>query len=257
MAAEMKSCPDGILPILTSDTEAHSPCESPSPTSALHLLSNGNNLIIPFVRCFLVGVFLSAQINHNRESSFVFFITSSDNGNTAGQVKLTIGYSMEESRLYITVHSCRCLYTLCSSLLLSPHFRLGAAGTSLCWQMCCLCSHRGLASCSKDGADPYVSFILLPDKKATTKRRTATKKRDLNPEFNERLGKTHVVKQSVGVLQWLTFPNFMWISVGLTLISPLRSPNREDWTCLWRTVFPSWAESGSLSARYTSTVRSE
>lgn len=45
---------------------------------------------------------------------------------------------------------------------------------------------RTLAACSKDGADPYVSFVLLPDKKATTKRRTATKKRDLNPEFNER-----------------------------------------------------------------------
>lgn len=45
---------------------------------------------------------------------------------------------------------------------------------------------RTLASCSKDGADPYVTFVLLPDKKATTKRRTATKKRDLNPEFNER-----------------------------------------------------------------------
>ncbi|KAG7228332.1 hypothetical protein INR49_009196 [Caranx melampygus] len=69
----------------------------------------------------------------------------------AGQVKLTLGYSTEESRFYITVHSC-----------------------------------RALAACSKDGADPYVSFILLPDKKGTTKRRTATKKRDLNPEFNER-----------------------------------------------------------------------
>ncbi|KAI4824251.1 hypothetical protein KUCAC02_012776 [Chaenocephalus aceratus] len=45
---------------------------------------------------------------------------------------------------------------------------------------------RALAACSKDGADPYVTFILLPDKKATTKRRTATKKRDLNPEFSER-----------------------------------------------------------------------
>ncbi|KAF3696882.1 Extended synaptotagmin-1 [Channa argus] len=74
-----------------------------------------------------------------------------DNGSMAGQVKLTIGYSTEESRLFITVHSC-----------------------------------RGLGACSKDGADPYVSFILLPDKKATTKRKTATKKRDLNPEFNER-----------------------------------------------------------------------
>uniref|UniRef100_G3P3N6 Extended synaptotagmin-like protein 1a n=1 Tax=Gasterosteus aculeatus aculeatus TaxID=481459 RepID=G3P3N6_GASAC len=51
---------------------------------------------------------------------------------------------------------------------------------------CSLFAHRALAACSKDGADPYVSFILLPDKKATTKRRTATKKRDLNPEFNER-----------------------------------------------------------------------
>ncbi|KAM6929593.1 extended synaptotagmin-1 [Lycodopsis pacificus] len=74
-----------------------------------------------------------------------------DNPNSAGQVKLTAGYSIEESRLFITIHSC-----------------------------------RALAACSKDGADPYVSFILLPDKKATTKRRTATKKRDLNPEFNER-----------------------------------------------------------------------
>uniref|UniRef100_A0A7N6ATL5 Extended synaptotagmin-like protein 1a n=1 Tax=Anabas testudineus TaxID=64144 RepID=A0A7N6ATL5_ANATE len=71
--------------------------------------------------------------------------------NTTAQVKLTISYSTEESRLFITVHSC-----------------------------------RALAACSKDGADPYVSFILLPDKKATTKRRTSTKKRDLNPEFNER-----------------------------------------------------------------------
>uniref|UniRef100_A0A3Q1JP29 Uncharacterized protein n=1 Tax=Anabas testudineus TaxID=64144 RepID=A0A3Q1JP29_ANATE len=76
---------------------------------------------------------------------------SSDNRNTTAQVKLTISYSTEESRLFITVHSC-----------------------------------RALAACSKDGADPYVSFILLPDKKATTKRRTSTKKRDLNPEFNER-----------------------------------------------------------------------
>uniref|UniRef100_A0A3P8NXL5 Extended synaptotagmin-like protein 1a n=1 Tax=Astatotilapia calliptera TaxID=8154 RepID=A0A3P8NXL5_ASTCA len=43
-----------------------------------------------------------------------------------------------------------------------------------------------LVARSKDGADPYVSFILLPDKKATTKRKTATKKKDLSPEFNER-----------------------------------------------------------------------
>ncbi|MEQ2280749.1 hypothetical protein AMECASPLE_023118, partial [Ameca splendens] len=79
------------------------------------------------------------------------FSIVADNANSAAQVKLTIGHSAEENRLFIIVHSC-----------------------------------RALAACSKDGADPYVSFVLLPDKKATTKRRTATKKRDLNPEFNER-----------------------------------------------------------------------
>ncbi|CAL1606166.1 unnamed protein product [Knipowitschia caucasica] len=78
-------------------------------------------------------------------------IAGENGGNVAGQVKLSIGYSTEESRLFITIHSC-----------------------------------RNLAPCSKDGADPYVTFVLLPDKKATSKRRTATKKRDLNPEFNER-----------------------------------------------------------------------
>ncbi|XP_026188836.1 extended synaptotagmin-1 [Mastacembelus armatus] len=90
------------------------------------------------------------------------FTMASDSANTAGQVKLTISYSAEESRLFITVHSC-----------------------------------RALAACSKDGADPYVSFILLPDKKATTKRKTATKKRDLNPEFNERFDFEFSLEESV------------------------------------------------------------
>ncbi|KAI5095972.1 extended synaptotagmin-1 isoform X1, partial [Silurus meridionalis] len=67
------------------------------------------------------------------------------------QVKLTIAYSTEEDRLAITIHGC-----------------------------------RKLPSCSKDGSDPYVSFILLPDKNRSTKRKTCVKKRDLNPEFNER-----------------------------------------------------------------------
>ncbi|XP_077582272.1 extended synaptotagmin-1 [Stigmatopora nigra] len=74
-----------------------------------------------------------------------------DGSNTSSQVKLSVGYSTDESRLFITVHAC-----------------------------------RALLACSKDGADSYVTFMLLPDKKGTTKRRTATKKRDLNPEFNER-----------------------------------------------------------------------
>ncbi|CAB1336715.1 unnamed protein product [Coregonus sp. 'balchen'] len=47
-------------------------------------------------------------------------------------------------------------------------------------------SQLGLPACgsAKDGSDPYVSFILLPDKNRTTKRKTNTKKRDLNPEFD-------------------------------------------------------------------------
>ncbi|XP_041801678.1 extended synaptotagmin-1 [Chelmon rostratus] len=90
------------------------------------------------------------------------FSMGCDSANTAGQVKLTVSYSVEESRLFIIVHSC-----------------------------------RALAACSKDGADPYVSFILLPDKKATTKRRTATKKRDLNPEFNERFDFDFSLEESI------------------------------------------------------------
>ncbi|XP_027002943.2 extended synaptotagmin-1 [Tachysurus fulvidraco] len=45
---------------------------------------------------------------------------------------------------------------------------------------------RGLVTSSKEGLDTYVSLILLPDKSKATKRKTAVKKKDLNPEFNER-----------------------------------------------------------------------
>ncbi|XP_018616227.2 extended synaptotagmin-1 [Scleropages formosus] len=67
------------------------------------------------------------------------------------QVKLTLRYSTEENRLVVIVHAC-----------------------------------RYLEACSKDGSDPYVSFILQPDKNKTTKRKTSIKKKDLNPEYNER-----------------------------------------------------------------------
>ncbi|XP_062871506.1 extended synaptotagmin-1 [Trichomycterus rosablanca] len=72
-------------------------------------------------------------------------------GSGRGQVKLTIAYSTEDNRLVIIVHAC--------------------------WN---------LPSCSKDGSDPYVSFVLLPDKNKSTKRKTSIKKRDLNPNFSER-----------------------------------------------------------------------
>uniref|UniRef100_A0A8C5FG47 Extended synaptotagmin-like protein 1b n=1 Tax=Gadus morhua TaxID=8049 RepID=A0A8C5FG47_GADMO len=44
---------------------------------------------------------------------------------------------------------------------------------------------EGLSSTGKDSVDSYVSLMLLPDKNKATKRKTAVKKRDLNPEFND------------------------------------------------------------------------
>ncbi|XP_019132279.2 extended synaptotagmin-1 [Larimichthys crocea] len=68
-----------------------------------------------------------------------------------GQVKLSLSYASQEKQLSVVVHAC-----------------------------------RGLLSQGKDGVDSYVSLMLLPDKSKATKRKTAVKKRDLNPEYNER-----------------------------------------------------------------------
>ncbi|KAF7654454.1 hypothetical protein LDENG_00069620 [Lucifuga dentata] len=72
-------------------------------------------------------------------------------GSGNGQVKLSLSYASQEGRLIIIVHAC-----------------------------------RGLLSQSKDGIDSYVSIMLLPDKSKASKRKTSVKKRDLNPEYNER-----------------------------------------------------------------------
>lgn len=88
-SAEMMSFPDGFLLISTSDREMRSPCES---------------LLSPFH--LNVGLFLPVFF-----STCCYFLRcvfrGSDNTNTTGQVKLTIGYSVEEGRLFITVHACR------------------------------------------------------------------------------------------------------------------------------------------------------
>ncbi|KAK5872293.1 hypothetical protein PBY51_013008 [Eleginops maclovinus] len=68
-----------------------------------------------------------------------------------GKVKLSLSYASQDRKLIVIVHAC-----------------------------------RGLLSQSKDGVDSYVSLMLLPDKSKATKRKTAVKKRDLNPEYNER-----------------------------------------------------------------------
>uniref|UniRef100_A0A3B5AN77 Extended synaptotagmin-like protein 1a n=1 Tax=Stegastes partitus TaxID=144197 RepID=A0A3B5AN77_9TELE len=136
------------------NTEVDSPCESHIESLFLCCAPRfhcKNSPYHSFLSRLLFRIFLPKTTQCKSTHFPICVFNSSDSPNSAGQVKLTIGYSSEENRLFITVHSC-----------------------------------RALAACSKDGADPYVSFILLPDKKATTKRRTATKKRDLNPEFNER-----------------------------------------------------------------------
>ncbi|XP_028261685.1 extended synaptotagmin-1-like isoform X2 [Parambassis ranga] len=68
-----------------------------------------------------------------------------------GQVKLSLSYASQERKLVVIVHAC-----------------------------------RGLQSQGKDGVDSYISLMLLPDKSKATKRKTAVKKRDLNPEYNEK-----------------------------------------------------------------------
>ncbi|XP_076612847.1 uncharacterized protein LOC143336510 [Chaetodon auriga] len=70
-------------------------------------------------------------------------------GSGNGQVKLSLSYASRQ--LIIIVHAC-----------------------------------RGLSPQSKDAVDSYVSLMLLPDKSKATKRKTAVKKRDLNPEYSER-----------------------------------------------------------------------
>uniref|UniRef100_A0A8C4HSZ9 Extended synaptotagmin-like protein 1b n=1 Tax=Dicentrarchus labrax TaxID=13489 RepID=A0A8C4HSZ9_DICLA len=72
-------------------------------------------------------------------------------GSGNGQVKLSLSYASQKRELIVLVHAC-----------------------------------RGLLSQNKDGVDSYVSLMLLPDKSKATKRKTAVKKRDLNPEYNER-----------------------------------------------------------------------
>uniref|UniRef100_A0A8C8C8C5 C2 domain-containing protein n=1 Tax=Oncorhynchus tshawytscha TaxID=74940 RepID=A0A8C8C8C5_ONCTS len=52
--------------------------------------------------------------------------------------------------------------------------------------ICCVFLYRDLESSSKDGLDTYISLMLLPDKTKATKKKTSVKKRDLNPEYNER-----------------------------------------------------------------------
>ncbi|XP_076869937.1 extended synaptotagmin-1 [Brachyhypopomus gauderio] len=75
-------------------------------------------------------------------------VLSNKQAATTGQIRISVSH---QKKLVIAIHAC-----------------------------------RGLVTSSKEGLDTYVSFILLPDKSKATKRKTAVKKKELNPEFNER-----------------------------------------------------------------------
>ncbi|XP_056606142.1 extended synaptotagmin-1 isoform X1 [Triplophysa dalaica] len=75
-------------------------------------------------------------------------VLSNKQAATTGQIKISISF---QKKLAVTIHAC-----------------------------------RGLVTSSKDGSDTYVSLILLPDKSKATKKKTAVKKKNLNPEYNER-----------------------------------------------------------------------
>ncbi|KAG8452427.1 hypothetical protein GDO86_004288 [Hymenochirus boettgeri] len=68
-----------------------------------------------------------------------------------GQVRLTLYYPAKDGRLVAIMSSC-----------------------------------RNLSLSAKEPPDPYLSFILVPDKSRSTKKKTSVKKRTHNPEFNEK-----------------------------------------------------------------------
>uniref|UniRef100_A0A8D0ASU2 Extended synaptotagmin 1 n=1 Tax=Sander lucioperca TaxID=283035 RepID=A0A8D0ASU2_SANLU len=102
--------------------------------------------ICPYTSCIILDSKMVDMI-----SAGTLPCAASGCGSGNGQVKLSLSYSSQERQLIVIVHAC-----------------------------------RGLLSQSKDGVDSYVSVMLLPDKSKATKRKTAVKKKDLNPEYNER-----------------------------------------------------------------------
>lgn len=205
-----------------------------------------------FVFQFISSQFVSVLLQVFKQSHILHFVfRASDNANTVGQVKLTVGYSVEESRLFITVHSCR---SLCDFNSLQTNVLPGALGTNTR----CVCVRP---TEPWQPAPKMVQTLMFPSSCCLTRRlpprgelpprRETSTQNSTRGETNKR--DTRNSEGSARML-WLTFFS---LCVGLTLISLWRSPYREDWTCLWRTASPSWAESGSLSARYTPTRVSE
>uniref|UniRef100_A0A673GS86 Zinc finger CCCH domain-containing protein 10-like n=1 Tax=Sinocyclocheilus rhinocerous TaxID=307959 RepID=A0A673GS86_9TELE len=102
----------------------------------------------------IINIFSSIQILDSKMAALVAMgsgpVLSNKQAATTGQIKISLSF---QKKLTVIIHAC-----------------------------------RGLVTSSKDSLDTYVSLILLPDKSKATKRKTTVKKKNLNPEFNERFG---------------------------------------------------------------------
>ncbi|TNN85778.1 Synaptotagmin-like protein 1 [Liparis tanakae] len=95
-----------------------------------------------------------------------------------------------------------------------------------------------IASARKDRSDPYVKTYLLPDKSNRSKKKTAVKKKTLNPVYDQ----TFRYKVRVGELRSRTLNLSVWHAVPLSRNVFLGEVEVSlalwDWTCSW----PLWQD---------------
>ncbi|XP_056276190.1 synaptotagmin-like protein 1 isoform X2 [Pseudoliparis swirei] len=95
-----------------------------------------------------------------------------------------------------------------------------------------------IASVRKDRSDPYVKTYLLPDKSNRSKKKTAVKKKTLNPVYDQ----TFRYKVRVGELRSRTLNLSVWHAVPLSRNVFLGEVEVSlalwDWTCSW----PLWQD---------------
>ncbi|CAI5688061.1 unnamed protein product [Oreochromis niloticus] len=106
-----------------------------------------------------------------------------------GKVNVKAVYKRDEGNASMESHAVRELLYLYQKTATSPmNISQSNTATEMWERKLIVIVHacRGLLSQHKDGVDSYVSLMLLPDKSKATKKKTGVKKRDLNPEFNER-----------------------------------------------------------------------
>ncbi|XP_029475367.1 synaptotagmin-like protein 1 [Rhinatrema bivittatum] len=95
---------------------------------------------------------------------------------------------------------------------------------------------RDLAEAKKHRADPYVKTYLLPDKSSQSKRKTAVKKRCLNPLFNETL--KYKIEKSELHSRFLNLSVWHHDSLGRNLFLGEVEIGLSTWD--WTQTQPSW-----------------